>query len=135
MRLVFHNGRLHLFDPEQQRLLPRSFSGQGDISAAAFVDNALLLVADRTNRVTSYDLANNRRIARWSPKVGFVERSYRYGVMPLYTVFPKPGELDRTVQYLLTGKETVGFEAANMRAAHNKLDPWAPVWSSTRSSS
>ncbi len=49
----------------------------------------------------------------------------------MYTVFPKPGELDKTVQYLLSGKETADMgEGGDLSTAQKELDPWRPVWSS-----
>jgi ABC-type transport system involved in multi-copper enzyme maturation permease subunit len=128
--IVFHNGQLHLYDAEQQRLVRRRFTGQGDISAATFVDNRTLLVADRTTRITSYDIVDNQRLKRWAPASTLFERTYRYAILPLYTIYPKPGELDNTVQYVLTNQETIGPMQSDMRQAQVKLNPWAPVWSS-----
>jgi hypothetical protein len=129
--LVFHNGRLHLYNRAEERVVKRRISGQGDISAATFIDDDTLLVADRTTRVTSYDLVANKRLDRWSPKLNKYEWSYRYVILPFYTIYPKPGELDSTVQYLLTGQETAGdLMVSDMRQAQVKLNPWGPVWSS-----
>jgi hypothetical protein len=63
--------------------------------------------------------------------MGMVEIAYRYVLVPLYTVFPKPGELDKTVQYLLTGKETQASDPrrGGLTATQEHLHPWSPVWS------
>jgi hypothetical protein len=60
-----------------------------------------------------------------------MEEIYRYGVNPLYAVFPKPGEFGRTMQYILTGRETTKnlIFADNLQLARKKLNPWRPVWS------
>jgi hypothetical protein len=128
--LVYHNGRLHLYDAKERKVARRRFAGQGDISAAAFTDNRTLLVADRTTRVTSYDVVANKRLKRWSPKMDFYERSYRYFIVPVYTIYPKPGELGRTVLYLLSEQETLAVVGSDMREAREQLKPWVPVWSS-----
>jgi hypothetical protein len=60
-----------------------------------------------------------------------IETGYRYILSPLYTVLPKPGELDKTVQYLLSGKETKSTDrGGDLAAAQQELHPWRPVWSS-----
>jgi dipeptidyl aminopeptidase/acylaminoacyl peptidase len=44
---------------------------------------------------------------RRAPPLTLLERVYHYAIVPIYTVFPKPGELDNIVSYLLTEQETV----------------------------
>ena len=41
-----------------------------------------------------------------TPPLGRIEMAYYYVIWPTYLIFPKPGELDNTVQYVLTGKRT-----------------------------
>jgi len=59
-------------------------------------------------------------------------RAYRYGLLPLYTIFPKPGELGTTFEYVMSGKETqaTGSSEENLSASQRDLDPWTPLWSS-----
>jgi len=128
--VVFHNRKLWLYDAQRQEMTRRGIAGQGEISAAGFVGPDRLRVADRVNRVTEYDLTESKRTERWSPKMNMFERSYRYVILPVYTVYPKPGELDDTVHYLLTEKETVAPGADNLQDAQVKLNPWSPVYSS-----
>jgi hypothetical protein len=128
--LVYHNRCLRLYDAKQQEIVRRRFAGQGDISAAKFKDNRTLLVADRTNRVTSYDIVDNKQLKRCTPPSTMYERVYRYVIVPLYTIYPKPGELGNTVLYLLSEQETMGAVGTDMRQAREHLKPWAPVWSS-----
>jgi hypothetical protein len=130
--LVCHDRRLLLVDTGQDRLIPAKVAGQGDISAATFSGPSRLMVADRLTRVTDYDLETGEVQRRFVPKPGAFERVYRLVIRPLYTVFPKPGELDRTIRYLLSGEE---IEAADQQredptAVRRQLRPWAPVWSS-----
>jgi len=127
--LVFQDDKLHVFDTSCRTFVPRRILGQGDISAAAFVGPNLLVV-DRATRVREYDLAANKRLGSRSPRMTLMERIYRYGIVPLYTIYPKPGELDNTILYLLTDRKTVSTNPEDMSQAHTKLDPWTPVWSS-----
>lgn len=129
--VVFQNGRLWLVDSVKNTVRRAPLYGQGDIYAATFDKSGDLLVADRTTRVSRYDAASLKVEERFAPSMSVIERVYRFGLNPLYTVFPKPGELDRTVQYVLTGKETtnLGMFGDNMQMARNKINPWRPVWS------
>ena len=61
---------------------------------------------DRTDRVSEYSLSPLKLDKRYSPYSGLLLNGYRYGLVPLYTIFPKPGELGRTFDYLLSGKQT-----------------------------
>jgi hypothetical protein len=89
-----------------------------------------MLVADRINRVTAYRLGSLSVERRLSPPLSFTQGIYRWGVLPLYTIFPKPGELSSTSQYLITGKRAEAIDDSDgLEAAHVQLHPWAPVWS------
>jgi hypothetical protein len=131
--VVFHNNELWMFDARAGKPAVVSFSGQGDISAAAFSDPNRLLVTDRVNRVTSYQLDPFQLENRRAPALTPLERAYRYVIVPIYTVFPKPGELGNVVSYLLTEQETVatagpGNEDLSQRRI--KINVYGPVLSS-----
>ncbi len=53
-------------------------------------------------------------------------------MVPIYTVFPKPGELDNTIQYVLRKEETIdiGLPGSDLQTKRVRLHPWAPVRSS-----
>src|SRR6185503_11113347 len=55
--IVFHTGRLWLFDAEKNELRHANVTGQGSISAANFTPTGHLLVVDRTDRVSEYSLS------------------------------------------------------------------------------
>jgi ABC-type transport system involved in multi-copper enzyme maturation permease subunit len=57
---------------------------------------------------------------------------YDYGVLPLYTIFPKPLELDNTVQYLFNREQGTAAYAKliGSRDPPALRDPFAPVISS-----
>ena len=59
--------------------------------------------------------------------------AYRLFFLPVYTVCPKPGDLDDTVTYLLSGSKSVDAnprERNDLSSARGQLNPWGPVWSS-----
>lgn len=129
--VVFHTGNLYLFDTQDNSLQRAGVTGQGSISAATFTPQGKLLVCDRTDRVSEYRLGPLQLEQRFSPNSGLLLNAYRYGLVPLYTVFPKPGELGETFDYLLSGKQTEKQESdAGLTTAQRTVDPWSPVWSS-----
>ena len=92
----------------------------------------VLMVAFSDREALSASLATGELQQRYAPKLGFMQWGYRYGILPLYTVFPKPGELDKTLDWLLSGRKTTAptGSSTDLTAARQTLHPWAPVWSS-----
>jgi hypothetical protein len=130
--VVFHNQKLWLFDAATDQPRTMSFVGRNNISAARFAGKDRLLVADRGTRVIEYELDPFQVATRRTPELKVLERVYRYAVLPIYTVFPKPGELGEMVRYLLTEQETesIGPEPEDLRATHVKHNVKGPLWSS-----
>lgn len=129
--VLSHNRTLRMFDARAGKPVDVSFTGQGDISAAAFSGDRLL-VTDRVNRVTSYQLDPFRVQDRRAPALTPLERVYRYALIPIYTIFPKPGELGNVVSYLLTERETVATNASSEDLSQRRvrINVYGPVWSS-----
>ncbi len=135
--IVFHNGALDMLDttaPAEQAMWRAPVTGQEDISAVLFLSDKQILVADRATRVTRYDVPSWTTNGGYAPALSTMELAFYYVVMPIYYVFPKPGELDNTVLYLLQGKETtdmgLAMNSQNIERKRPALHPWAPVWSS-----
>lgn len=127
--VVFHNRKLWLYDVRQQRAADAPIAGQGSISAATF-DGNQLLVADYFTRVTKYALPTGEVIERYQPSLGVLQTIYFYAIKPLYTVFPKPGEIDNVVTYLLNETDTAPIgNAPDLRAPRAKVEVWGPIWS------
>lgn len=131
LSVLFHDNRLWFYDTRDNKPIDLSISGQRDVSAATFDGPDRLLVADRGTRVTAYRLDPFQIEQRRSPTLGMLERVYRYGIVPVYTVFPKPGEMDNVTTYLITDQETlaVGPNSQDLAQTRVKVDVWGPVWS------
>jgi len=129
--VVFHHGALWIYDRNANEMFRPRIAGQRDVSCCLFPAPSRILVADRATCLTEYELPSWQVSRRYSPPLTLIETIYRYILSPLYTVFPKPGELDKTVQYLLSGKETKSTDrGGDLAAAQQELHPWRPVWSS-----
>ena len=135
LAVLFDDSKVWLYDLEHGRPLTERISGQGDISAITFSPTNRLFVADGFGRVTTYKTGPFERSEVFAPPAETLEILYRYVVMPLYTVFPKPGELDGVVTYLVVGDPVNLFEQSRMPRDQINLenrgpiDIWQPIWS------
>ena len=104
--------------------------GQGDASAIAFGDENQLWVVENSDRTNSYDLASGTSGERNAPSGTWIEMTYRYGVAPLYKIFPKPGEFYKVVTHLSSSGDTETNLDVDLRQQPIELaNPWLPLWS------
>jgi hypothetical protein len=129
--VVYHHRRLWLYNAVSGHAVQAQIDGHKDIQAVAFSEAGGLLAADRFRRVTEYGLDAFPVRQRYQPEPTWVEWAYRYAIVPIYTVFPKPGELDNLVMYLITDQrsQALGGDDANLEAERVVLDLWQPIWS------
>ena len=130
---IYHSQQVWVYDTKNKKELTSSIKGQKKVTAAAFDGDNTLLVADRINRIRRYSLPSINVEKVMSPPRSVMENISFFAIDPIYYVFPKPGRLEETTSYLLTGKETTPLSPDNMdlSATQYKIDPWAPVWSSS----
>lgn len=130
--ILFHNGKVQVFGDQGKTAAYPALKGQGDISAIRMDGSDKLWVCDRTDRLAEYELASLKPIVQLTPSLSAFEATYRYAILPIYTLFPKPGEIEKTVRYLLLEKENdaQGPARFDLSLAPKKIDPWSPVFSS-----
>jgi hypothetical protein len=131
LAVVFHDRQFRLFDAATRQEVARRWPGQGDISAAAFAADGRLLLANHVNRVTAYQPGEWQADRTWRPAMGTWETLYRYAINPLYIVFPKPGELNRVIAWILNDETTVAnpFGPSNLSDVREQIDVAGPIWS------
>lgn len=128
---VTHRGTLWLADNREQKFVRGPASG---VTGANFQDGVLLAVRDR--EVLEVDLEKMTSSVLVPMRPSNWEWIYLYVVRPLYSVFPQPGELDNTVQYVLSKDDAVSTgifqgEAQELASREIRISPWAPVRSSS----
>ena len=113
-----------------------------EAKAICFDDKGHLHVADRWLRVTETDLSTSGLISTTEGQRTRFQFVYQRIVYPLYYVFPKWGELNYTVEYLVTGRDTadtfstvilkvLGFDRVMPVPLETyNLKPWPQVWTS-----
>jgi hypothetical protein len=128
--VLFQNRYLWFIDAHTGAARRAPVSAQGQISGVTWTPDRLL-IADYANRVVAYDLEKLSRQRVYRPALTRWELGYYYVVHPLHTIFPKPRMLNKTVQYVLTGKRTTdaGLFQGDLTQQREDLHPWRPVQS------
>lgn len=128
--------QLWLLEDGQEEFRLADVSGQGEISAARFSGDKLL-VADYVDRLNEYQVGTWKRTNRLTPPLHLQTIAYHYLVNPIYFLCPKPGEFYRTITYLLVENNTPqpaeGGERTEEPAGPADQvisNPWQPVYSS-----
>ena len=101
----------------------------GEIRAMAFTDNSSLVVGDLFMRATNYKLPDFSVEARYDPPLSTLQSVYRYALLPIYTVFPKPGELNNVITRLFQEDSTVAISGNNddLQADQVEIDIQTPL--------
>ncbi|MHC4877443.1 MAG: ABC transporter permease subunit [Planctomycetota bacterium] len=129
--VVFHHRRLCVVDLPSGEVTEPPLGSQGDISGAAWGPDGSLLVAYGFGQVIEY--ADSRSLdvkARYETPPDLLESVYQWGIEPLHRVFPKPGEMDNLVAWLMTREQTIQTgEGEGLSASRTVIDIWPPLWS------
>jgi len=126
--IVYRNGDVYVMDGESEDAKRLKIKGQGDISSAQFDDANRLWVADKTDRVTVYDSVESiSEQEEYYPKWGIITKIYRWGVLPLYRVFPKPSEFYKLVTHLSSTTETNEADELDLTKTDEPKNPWDPL--------
>ena len=125
---AFVDGRLWLHDADTGAgSLPR-VGEQGQVGGVGFDADGHLLVTSTGMVVHEYALPDLARVGGFTPELTTAEKVYWWLVHPIYTVFPKPGEMSSVITYLITDQQS--FEAPDQGQgsdARIKIDVWTPV--------
>jgi ABC-type transport system involved in multi-copper enzyme maturation permease subunit len=128
--VLYRQGTVRMLDtqnPKAMTLAP--FSGQGNISAVCVSTTGQLLIADRGNRVTRYRAEDFQPIETMRPADGRIEQIYYWGIQPLYSIWPKPGEFYKVVAWFADGDDGVAANEIDLRLKPRYRNPWAPLTS------
>ena len=131
--VLFHHRKMFLYFNDGKNFGPAfpSLNGQGDISAIAFDADSSFLAADRFGRITRY--APNESFAieeTIEPQPDFLETLYTQFIDPVHSIFPKPGEMENVVTWLMTRQQTItSNDADGLSASREVFDIQEPLWS------
>jgi hypothetical protein len=131
--VLFHHRKVFLYFNDGQEFGPASpsLNGQGDISAIAFDADSSFLAADRFGRITRYSPEESFAVNEtMEPEADFLENLYTRFIDPVHTIFPKPGEMENVVTWLMTKQQTIGPDDTDeLSASRQVIDIQEPLWS------
>ena len=129
--ILFHHRKVWMYDSTNNRSFVPALNGQSDISAVAFDADSTFLVADRFGRITRYSPEESFAINEtMEPEPDFVETLYTRFIDPVHTIFPKPGEMENVVTWLMTKQQTIGpDDTGELSASRKVIDIQEPLWS------
>ena len=128
--VLYRQGTLRMLDTQKTDAMSRApFTGQGNIAAISVSQTGDLLVVDRGNRVTRYDVESFEPTKTFRPTDGIVEKIYYWGIQPLYSIWPKPGEFYKVVAWLAHEDGGAPTNEIDLRLKPKYRNPWAPLTS------
>lgn len=129
--VLFHHRKVWLYDGKTGAPVAELLNGQGDISAVTFDADSSFLAADRFGRITRYAPEESFAIKEtMDPQPDFLETLYTRFIDPVHTIFPKPGEMENVVTWLMTKQQTIGPDDTNeLSASRQVIDIQEPLWS------
>ena len=136
--VLTHGGELMLYDAVNQTLQSWVGNAAGVVTSMRLMDGQRLLVARRRS-VELVNLGTAEVEQTYAGMLAWPFHAYDYVVRPLYRAFPRPGDLDNAVRYLVTGEKTVPIPAEeggppqtagdDLQGRRVVFDPWAAVYS------
>ena len=129
---LYDNDHLTVYELKDEPQAITSIPSQDYVAGMQFSHDRLI-IADGSDRIIELSLPDLSRKETRNPKLPLIRRIYGYAVRPLYLIFPKPAELQNTMQYAITGKDTVKVEGPGMGPGGRtiKLNPWEPLTSNS----
>lgn len=124
--LLYRDETVRMLDVENETASKPSFRGQGSISAIQFTDDKVL-VADRTDRVTSYQLDGFVKEESKAPSGTWMQKAWRYAIKPVYFAFPKPGEFYKVVTHLSSSRDAERNRDVDLTFQKVRPNPWSPL--------
>ncbi len=136
--VLTHSGKVLVFDSSSRNFTTWAPRESGYASAIAYNEKSQLLVVDDHRSVGIYDVATQKASGQLDGSVDLPCRIYDYVVSPLHKILPKPSDLDKAVQWIVTGEKSVeinndadqrGNMKANLEAERITLDVWNAIFS------
>ena len=119
---------MQVVDAREQTFTEPNWPHQGEISAFRTLPNEKVALVSTGDRVTILDVKKNKTEREDVADVPTWVWIFRSVLSPLYQVFPRPGDLEQTVQYLTSQKTSISPTASDtMGTTRVAIDPWDPI--------
>lgn len=105
LALLTHSQMALIWDGATGEQLQRTALDGKTIGAIAFRDNGALLASDGRLAVMEYDGSQLTASQRWAEQPSFSYTFYDYFVLPVWSILPKPAELDGFIPYVMDSEQ------------------------------
>jgi len=102
--VLTHAGNVITFDGQRKTFVPWIPQENGSVSAVRFDPSGQLMVANGRRTLSVYQLSSTVPVQAFKGQTAWPYDVFDYIVQPLYTVLPKPAEVNNMVRYLVTGE-------------------------------
>ena len=131
LALLTHAETVLLFDAESGQPIKWEVPENERCSGVAWSPDGHLFVSDGRLAVRKYDITRGSILGEWAGETSWVYQFYDYVVEPLWTVLPKPSQLEDFVGYIMSDNGVVASREApsrlvrpdNLQQDRNAFDP------------
>lgn len=130
LAILTHSGNCYRLDCSQGTLSQYLGSSlQGQITCLDWESAERVWLGIKPNSAVLCAPHEDQIVTQHVPRATMLERIFRWGVKPLYTVNPKPAALDNAMAYVLTGNTTQSMSLItnDLEAAQIEVDVWTPI--------
>ena len=107
LAVLRHDESVILFDGENGQTIAWSLPENGVCAAIATDPEGNLLVSNGRLAVRKYNVSTGEMLEEWSQQTSWVYRLYDLAIYPIWSVVPKPSQLDGFVPYVMSGEDSV----------------------------
>ena len=129
--VLTHAGAVVVFHAADNVFATLTVDTPRTISGIRFLDGSQLAIGAGRS-ILIVNPTTGETLKSWTGQIQWPVHLYDYVVKPLHAVFPRPGDLDNTVRYLVTGESSVAVEDEggagdedDLSAPRIVFNPWA----------
>ena len=92
-----------------------------------WIDENTVWLSHSPNVLGLVDLSEQKVLKELAPTPSTLESVFGWIINPIYIALPKPSSLSQTMQYVLTGEDTIALDQSSAVSAQVELDVWTPI--------
>jgi DNA-binding beta-propeller fold protein YncE len=135
--VLTHSGSLWLVNAQSGKPIDWRPEQDGSTHTVSYSADGSLIVSDGRQSVYRYQVEAPAPQTSFETETEWLVNAYDYFFLPLYTVLPKPAELDNLALYTMTGETSLNVNEGQPAVSGRRelleervsFDVWKPLWS------
>ena len=136
--VLTHSGDVVIYSAATGKLTTHSSGKTDETSVIGFNSEQKLVLSNGRRAIRIVEPETLVVVRSFSGSTGVATRIFDYVVHPLYTVLPKPSEVESIISWIVTGEKTVAIgddgsddaaEGNNLQQTRITLNLWGSFWS------